>query len=132
MTNKTKGKVIKASAVGVDVVPVMVATLFQFPIWIQRDARSTVSGVFVLLMILACVPFYKQLRELFKSPSAWLMWGVAFAVMLVLRNIIDEMLPVCLVGLICNTCGEFLYKYGKTVEERPDKPKETEAETEKT
>ena len=135
MTNKTKGKVIKASAVGLDVVPVAIATLCQFPIWIQRDSRSTVSGLFVLMMCLAYVQFYKQLKQLFKSPSAWLMWTIAFVVMIVLRNIIDEMLPVCFVGLVCNTCGEFLYKYGNAVEERPDKPKEPEkeeAETEET
>ena len=126
MQNKTKGKIIKASAVGLDVVPVAIATLVQFPIWINRDAKSTVSGMFVLTMCLACIPFYKQIKEWFKSPSAWLMWTIVFVAMVVLRNIIDEMLPVCFVGLICNTAGEFIYQYGKLVETRPDKPKPTE------
>lgn len=129
MTNKKKGKLIKATAVGVDVVPVAIAILCMFPIWVHRDSNSTISGLFCFMMVLACVPFYRQLRQLFKSPAAWLMWTIAFVILIVLKNIIDEMIPVCLVGLICNTIGEFIYKYGAIVEEREDKPKpETNAE----
>lgn len=127
MKNQTKGKVLMASAVGIDVIPALVATLIQFPIWTQRDAKSTVSGLFVVLAFMACVPFYKQIRDYFKSPSAWVMWTIILVVFIALRHIIDEMIPVCFVGWFSNIIGAFIYAYGKKVKERPDKEPEKEA-----
>ena len=131
MTNKGKGKAIKATAVCVDVIPAAVATLVQFPIWTQRSPQATVSGLFVLMAAMSCMPFWKQLKTYFKSPSSWVMWLIVLVVLIALRHIIDEMVPVCFIGLISNVIGEFVWKYGKHVEEKPDKPKtEPEAEPE--
>lgn len=130
MKNQTKGNVIMASAVCIDVIPALIATLVQFPIWTQRSAKSTVSGLFVVMAFMACVPFYKQIKEYFKSPSAWVMWTIVLVVFIALRHIIDEMIPVCFVGWIANIMGTFVYKYGQKVKEKPDKPKEApETET---
>ena len=43
MTNKKKGRLIKAAAVGIDVVPVAIAILCMFPIWVHRDSSGSSS-----------------------------------------------------------------------------------------
>ena len=115
MRKSTLGRVVKWSAIGVDVVCPLAATLSQFPIWIHRSSEATVSGTFLLFALLSMLPFAKQIATYMKSPSAWMVWGILFALFIALRNIIDEMVIVCFVGLLSNIVGTFIYKLGEKI-----------------
>ena len=124
MRNPTKGAIIKMVALGIDVGVPLVATLSQFPVWIAHSAESTMSGLCLVLLGLSILPFLKQLKAWFKSPSAWVLWGVIFVILLMLRNIIDQILVVAFAGFLANALGAVIYNIGKHVGEKEDK-KET-------
>lgn len=117
MTAKTKALILKSTAVGIDVIAPLVATIAQFPVWVEKSAGATVSGLFIVMAFLCCIPFYRAIFSWLKSPSAPLMWTVIFVLMYALSRIIDQMLTVCLVGIISNCIGAVIYKIGKKVEE---------------
>lgn len=121
MKNATKGKIIKGGAVALDVAAPLAATLSQFPIWVERSSEATVSGLFLLLALISALPFLKQIREYFKSPSVWVIWCLLFVAFVVLRNIVEEMLIVSFFGMIANLIGAGIYKLGVFVAERPDR-----------
>lgn len=124
MKNATKGKMLKTLALCLDVGVPLVATLTQFPLWIEKSAEATTSGFCLVLMLLSVLPFLKQLKEYFKSPSAWVVWTIIFVVMLVLHNIIEQMLIVSFAGAVANILGAGLYTLGKRVGDKEDKKKE--------
>lgn len=68
-----------------------------------------------------CLPFANQLKAYFKSPAIWVVWSVLLALFIALRNIIDQMVIVCFVGLISNSVGSMLYKLGDHIKTIPDK-----------
>ncbi len=121
MKNTTKGKICKISAVAIDVAAPLAATLSQFPIWVDKSSTATISGLFLVFAFLSAIPFMKQIKAYLKSPSAWSMWCIFLVLFVALRNIIDQMLVVCLVGLIANACGAGLHKVGEIIEKKPDK-----------
>lgn len=130
MKNTTKGKIFKITALTVDVAAPLAATISQFPIWVDKNSAATISGLFLVFAFLSAIPFMKQIKAYLKSPSAWSMWCIILVLFVALRNIIDQMLIVCLVGLIANACGAGLHKAGEYIEKKPDK-NTTEDDTQK-
>lgn len=118
MLHRSKGRIIKAFALTIDVGVPLAATISQFPIWIERSSDSTVSGLFVLFTLLSFIPFWRQLKSLFHSPSAPMLWTLLFVVFLTLRSIIDEMLIIAFCGMISNVVGVGLYKLGQVFESK--------------
>lgn len=122
MRNATKGKIIKTSALVVDVAAPLAATLSQFPVWVDKSSTATVSGLFVVFALLSAIPLMRVIKQKLKSPAAWLIWTVITVFVIALRNIIDQMAIICLVGLVANLLGAGLHKIGEKVESIPDKP----------
>ena len=120
MRNATKGKIIKGSAVCLDVAAPLIATFTQFPLWVEQSSESTVSGLCLVFVFLSCLPFVKQIKAYFKSPSVWVVWIVLWTLLILLRNIINEMIMVCFVGMLANIVGTGIYKIGKILEDKPD------------
>lgn len=112
MKRTTKGKIFKISALVLDVGAPLAATVSQFPVWVDRSAGATVSGLFVLFALLSAIPFFKQIKAYFKSPSVWVMWCIILVALVALRDIIDEMIVICLIGAAANVIGAGLYKLG--------------------
>lgn len=112
MKRTTKGKIFKISALVLDVGAPLAATVSQFPVWVDRSAGATVSGLFVLFALLSAIPFFKQIKAYFKSPSVWVMWCIILVALVALRAIIDEMIVICLIGAAVNVIGAGLYKLG--------------------
>lgn len=121
MRNATKGKIIKTSALVVDVAAPLAATLSQFPVWVDKSSTATVSGLFVVFALLSAIPLMRVVKEKLKSPAAWIIWTVITVFVIALRNIIDQMAIICFVGLVSNLCGAGLHKIGEKVEGKPDK-----------
>lgn len=120
MKNKTKGKVIKGAALTIDVAAPLIATICQFPVWVEKSSSATISGVFLVFAFLSCLPFLNQIKTWLKSPSVPVLWCVFLILFTLLRNIIDQMWIICLVGVISNCAGSLLYKAGNTVGVKPD------------
>lgn len=112
MKRTTKGKIFKISALVLDVGAPLAATVSQFPVWVDRSAGATISGLFVLFALLSAIPFFKQIKAYFKSPSVWVMWCIILVALVALRAIIDEMIVICLIGAAANVIGAGLYKLG--------------------
>jgi uncharacterized membrane protein len=115
MMNSTKGKIIKGTALAIDVISPLVATLTQFPAWVEQSSSATVSGLFLLFALVSVLPFINQIKEWLKSPSVTVLWCVFFVLVALLRNIIDQMWVICLVGAISNGVGSIIYKVGDSV-----------------
>lgn len=113
MSDITKGRVLKISALTIDILAPLVATLTQFPIWIDKSAEATVSGVAMLLVFFSCIPALKYIKAFIKSPSVPIVWLVVFVMLTMLSNIIDQMIVVAFIGVISNTLGTILYKIGE-------------------
>ena len=105
-----KRRLIKTLALFIDVGAPLVATVTQFPVWVERSAGATVSGLFVVFLLLSAIPLFKHFKQFLKSPSAPLMWGFIFGFLAALHAIIDEMLIISLVGLVSNCVGWILFK----------------------
>lgn len=115
MSNTLKRRMLKGTALGIDVLPPFIATIAQFPIWVEQSADATVSGIFILLAFLSCIPFMKQIKAFIKSPSVPVLWLIMFALLTALNNIISQMIVVCFVGTISNTIGTLIYKIGDSI-----------------
>ena len=120
MTNRFKGKLIRYGAVSLDVGAPLIATLTQFPVWVDKSADATVSGMFLFLAALCCIPFFRQIKEVMKNPANPVFWIVVVGILISLRKIIDEMILVGVVAAIANITGSFIYKWGQAVEARPE------------
>ena len=112
----TKRGTIKVIAVAIDVGAPLIATLTQFPIWVERSAEATVSGIFLVFALLSAVPLFKSFKRLLRSPSSPLMWGLIFVFFYALRAIVDEMIFISFVGLVSNVIGWGMEKYGQRCE----------------
>lgn len=121
MKNRTKAAIFKGSALALDVGAPLIATLTQFPLWIEQSAEATMSGLCLMFILVSCIPFFKQLKETFKSPSSWLIFTVMFFVFTMLRSIIDQMIIVAFVGMVANILGAGIYNIGKRFDEREEK-----------
>jgi hypothetical protein len=105
-----KRKILKGIALAIDVGAPAIATISQFPIWINKSAEATVSGICVLFVLLSSVPLIRWFKRLMKSPSAPIMWGLLLGLFLALEAIIDEMIIISFVGVTANLIGAVLFK----------------------
>ncbi len=112
MSGKTKGTIFKSLAIVIDVGAPLATTFSLFPLWVEKSSEATVSGLFLVFAFLSALPFIKQLKAYFKSPSSWVVWTVIFVLLVPIRNIVDEMLMVSLVGALSNMIGAVIYKIG--------------------
>ena len=53
MKNKTKGWLIRKAAIVLDVGAPLAATLLQFPVWVDKSAEASFSGLFIVLAFIA-------------------------------------------------------------------------------
>ena len=110
MNNKTKYIILTSVAFLVSVVPPVIATLMQFPVWVETSSEATISGVAVMLMFISCLPFYKAIINYFKSPSAPVVWLCICAFMYVMKSIAEQMFIVSCVGAVSNLMGMVCFR----------------------
>lgn len=125
MTNLTRGKIVNASSTLLCVGTPIAAACTQFPIWVQQSSEATVSGMVLLVLFIACIPFYKYIKNYMKSPSAAVVWTVLAVVLTLMQQIISQMLIVTYVATGANIVGTGMYKLGDYIKAKPDKVQET-------
>ena len=110
MKNNTKRVLLRALGLVLCVVPVAASVLFYFPLWCTKGGGAVVSGFTVLLLILCVIPLGKHLRQIFKSPSGYMLWLTLFIIFLLLSKIADEMTVISFVGFVGNAMGAIAFK----------------------
>lgn len=109
--NKSKaGFIFTLVGLVISTVPPIMAILSYFPIWMERGASTVLSGFTLLLILMAIVPLFKLFKRLFESPSAPIMWLIAFIIFFTLSKISNEMTVISFVGFISNLTGSFFFK----------------------
>ena len=111
--NLAKRLFFNSLGLGICIIPVVVAILSYFPLWLAREDASVLSGLAVLLITAALVPMYKYLGSILRSPSAPLMWFAVFIVFLFLSKIANEMTVISFVGFTTNLIGSLFFKFAK-------------------
>ncbi len=111
--NPAKRLLFNSLGLGICIIPVVVAILSYFPLWLAREDASVLSGLAVLLITAALVPMYKYLGSILRSPSAPLMWFAVFIVFLFLSKIANEMTVISFVGFTTNLIGSLFFKLAK-------------------
>ena len=95
------------------VIPVSVAIFSYFPIWISRADASILSGMSLVLIAVAMIPFYKYVKEALRSASVPFMWFIIFVCFFLLSRIADEITVISFVGFVSNLLGSVFFKIAR-------------------
>ncbi len=120
MSSKSKGLILRCIAIIIDVASPLASTVVYFPVWVERSAEATVSGMFVFLGLLSAIPLFRVVKERLRSPSAWMIWLLMFIAFAFLETIVEEVKMIAMVGAISNLIGAGVYKLGKRIAEKED------------
>ncbi len=118
--NLTRLIVYKTLGMLVCIVPVTVAILSYFPLWLGGGGTEVLSGLAILLCTLAHAPLLRGLKRIFNSSASWAMWLVLFIAFLLLSEIAEQMTVISLVGFITNAIGAVLLKIGEEYREKKE------------
>lgn len=94
-------------------IPIIVI-LTYFPLWIERDSASTMSGISVIFLLIVIIPLVKYAKQVFTSVySCLIIWAIFLGLFVSLENIISEMIIVCEVALGSNIVATILFASAK-------------------
>ena len=113
MANKVKEIIFFALGAVVSVVPVALATVSYFPLWIHLGADATLSGISFILLAVSAIPLFKMIKAFLKSPAAWGIWLLIFILFFMLSKIANELTVISFIGFISNAIGALLFKISK-------------------
>ena len=103
------------------VVPTLIAGILKLPVIVVKDANSTLSGVFVVVVVCAALPLYKALIKVMKSPNAAVICWVLFGLMALVNSMEKSSIEGLTVGFafaaVRNTLGAVCFKLSKEFEE---------------
>lgn len=114
--NRTTALFLNVLGLSFSVIPPALAILFYFPIWVKLGGEYVLSGIAVLLMLVAFVPLFRFIKQIFKSPSGYVIWLIIFVAFLLLSKIADEMITVSFIGLVGNIIGALLFRLARRFE----------------
>lgn len=121
MSNKTKGRILQAASLALSVGVPFVATIIQFPLFVNRSAAATVSGLSVLILLVCVVPFAKHIKIAMRSASIPFVWTFIAVGLFAINSIVEEMIVVAMLGAIANWIGMFIYRAGeRLINEKED------------
>ena len=104
------------------VVPTVITGAIKLPLIATKDATSTLTGSFMLVLICAAYPLIKGLFKLLKSPSAtiimWLLFAVTFLIYNIERTTLEAMVLIFFVAAVGNTIGALLFFFSKRFKEK--------------
>lgn len=102
---------------GVCIIPTLIAGILKLPVIAKKNAESTLTGSFTIVLIACIYPLYKGLVKLLKSPSApvimWILFGITYLLYKISHETLGAMVVVFLVAAIANTIGAGLFLLAK-------------------
>ena len=100
------------------IVPALVSSLEHFPIWLS-DRAQALSLFGVLVLLLAVLPLWKTVKQVLKSPSAWMVWVLLWLFLSLFRNIIDGLIAVALVAFPSSMLGALCFYLARRQAKKP-------------
>lgn len=104
------------------VLPTVITGMIKLPMFATKDASTTLTGSFMLVIVCAAYPLLKGMLKLLKSPSAWFILWLLFAVTFLLYNIerptLGAMVMIFFVAAVGNTIGAVLFRVSKVFKEK--------------
>lgn len=107
MSNRAKYELLDFAARLCAVLPPLIATFYFFPEWVKTSPTATFSGTALVACLICMVPFWKKILAVgknFTSASMPVFWLVIFAMFMVLKEIVDKVVIISLLGF----CGSLL------------------------
>ena len=99
------------------IVPTLLAGVFKLPVIATKNAETTLTGSFTIVLIACIYPLYKGLIKLLKSPSApvimWILFGVTYLLYKISQQTLKAMVLVFFVAAVGNTIGAGLFLLSK-------------------
>ena len=96
------------------IVPTIFAGLLEFPVIATKEAESTLSGTFIIVLVAAALPLYKWVKTVLKSPSiALLLWigsGILYLILSMPMQTVKGLFIVFLTAAIGNTIAIVFFK----------------------
>ena len=100
---------------GAFIIPI-IAALSRFPIWKESPVKC-VSGVSVAVLIIATAALRNKIKAAFKTPVPFMGYGVALAICLAIRSIVDELTFVLVISLLSSVIAEGMKLTGEALED---------------
>ncbi len=113
MKKRNKEIILKILSLATATLPVAAAIVSYFPIWRSRGAVYVLSGLVLLLLILAYAPILKFIKKQLESPAVWGIWLAVFILFFALSKIADEMCVIGFIGFISNLAASVLWRLGE-------------------
>lgn len=88
----------------------LIATLSFFPIWINKGDGSSISGIALILILIAFAPMLKSIKSLLRTPSSYTVWLVIFVIFLLISKIAREVTVIAFTGFLGNLLGALCFK----------------------
>jgi hypothetical protein len=104
---------LRLFALLVSTVPVLICTAAYFPIWTLRGEGAVLSGLGLILSLIAAIPAYRYVKAHIGSISAPFIWLILFAVFFALESIAHEVTVIAFVGFVSNLVGAIIFKIAR-------------------
>ena len=99
------------------IIPTLIAGILKLPVIATKNAETTLTGSFTVVLIAGIYPLYKGLIKLLKSPSApvimWILFGVTYLLYKISHETLKAMLVIFFVAAVGNTIGAGLFLLAK-------------------
>ncbi len=99
------------------ILPALFAIFEHFPLFAREGARPTLSGLALLLVLLALIPFHRgiltRIKRWLSSPSAYSVWLVLWILSEWLGRISEAVSDISLVAFIGSLLGAVCFRLGR-------------------
>ncbi len=103
------------------ILPALFAIFEHFPLFAKAGARPTLSGLALLLVLLALVPFHRgilaRVKRWLAGPSAYSVWFLLWILCEWLGKISEAVADISLVAFIGSLLGALCFRLGREEKE---------------
>ncbi len=96
------------------VVPPVLAILERFPVWAREGGGATLSGIALLLLLIAVIPLRRGLRAALSrwlsSPSAYGIWAAVWLLCAWFGRIAAAVAEIALIGTLSSLLGALFFR----------------------
>ena len=118
MKRKTAAKLVYALGMIAAVGAPAISFLLKFPILKEKNYEQAVSWFAIAMLALCCVPFFKKIREYFKSPDSTVLWLCIFTAFALVEPIVSSIKLVAFCGLLGNIFAKIMFFVSKKIMEK--------------
>lgn len=87
----------------VSAIPPIAIAMYYFPVWVKNGSRPAISGMLLIVVLIASIPFFKKFKSFFEfisNASMPMLWTILAAINYVLMNISGELFTICCGGIL--------------------------------